>query len=157
MSNDGNPVEKAIRESAAQVAIAKAATRKRNLWAYIRADELTKWARARGLVGDGDQLARKYFENTIKDPDAPPVVEGTDPMGNKLYAVYVGIAWKLLCPDGACRFTTEFVDLEMANQVLAKRDKTCDVIDMDAEIQTPCPGGAHKLEKLARPIVEPTF
>lgn len=150
---EGNPIEKAIRESEAHIASARAATRKRNLWAYLRASELEKWARNRSIVGDVEQLMRKYFEKAIKDPDNAPVVSGRDDMGNLIHAVYVGIAWSVICPDGACRRTAPIPDLEIAKKAV---DAPCEEIDLDAEVQTPCPGGQHRLEKLP-PLSDPSF
>jgi len=152
--SEGNPVEKAIRESAAHVASARAATRTRNLWFYLRATELEKWARSRGLVGDTDQLMRKYFENAIKDdPATAPVVTGTDENGIVMHAVYVGIAWCVVCPDGNQRRTIAIQDLELAKKAVTA---PCTEIDLDADTQVPCPGGEHRLEKLP-PLTDPVF
>lgn len=155
-----SPIEKAIRETDAHVADARAATRLRNLWHYLRASELERWAKARGLVGDTDQLMRLYFEKVIKDPDAIVLSGETDSIAEKgglerviMHAVYVGIAWRIVCPDGGHRRTMQIPDLEIANRALVSH---CTEIDLDADIQTPCPGGDHRLEKLP-PLTNPTF
>jgi hypothetical protein len=148
-----NPIEKAIRESMDQIAAAKTATRKRNLWAYIRADELEKWAKNRGIVGDTEHKMRTYFQRSIRDPDNAHVTSGHDHSGNLLHAVYVGIAWRVVCPDGGHRRTADIPDLELANRALTA---PCTEIDLDADTQTPCPGGDHTLEKLP-PLTDPTF
>lgn len=60
-----NPVAKAMAESATTIAIARAETRKRNKWTYIRKADLHEWAKREGKEGSDEVLMREYFREPL--------------------------------------------------------------------------------------------
>lgn len=93
-----NPMLKVQKETEAAVASAKAETRARRKWAYVRENVLLAWAKRKGIqipIVEGgalaitDDIIRQFFEKDIEDAGAV-VEKSTDPELAASFAVWTG-------------------------------------------------------------------
>lgn len=98
-----NSLLKAIAESATEIAMARAETRKRRMWAYIRIDTLTEWAGNNNAADiPPETQVRQFFEA----PATAEVRTGIDGFGAPSIAVWVG--------KGPVQFEPSFIQPEDA-------------------------------------------
>lgn len=158
-NNNGLPISphksaiEARGETEALINNAKSETRKRRLWAYVRDETLVAWMKNNGRFANRDYtiMVREYYAGVFEDPEAV-VIRGVDSAGHICYAVWTALEWEVVCPDGGHRCTMQYADRAKADK---KASGACS-IDFDADVQTPCPGGEHSVEKV-KPYTEPVF
>jgi hypothetical protein len=100
---------------------------------------------------DTTVMVREYYAGFFADSEAV-VVRGEDSAGHVCYAVWIPLEWCVVCPDGGHRCTMRYDEKERADKKAAGK---C-LVDFDADVQTPCPGGMHTVDKVA-PYTEPVF